>query len=146
MGGADSEGANGGRGAVFEGARGARFSGSLEYESLRSAAPVSIPPRFFSFGIPPAKRPPNCGAVDKPPPSVLTAGVSLLALALLLPPGGGGGGGARPPGAFIPGIGGAPPTGRPALLFVLPTTGADRSFVTVDLSFLPFEMSPSRAP
>lgn len=100
-----------------------------------------MPPRvFFSFGIPPAKSPPNCGAasivlVDAPPASLL-----LLFLVGLE-----GTGGASPPGGLIPGTGGAPLTAPPELDF-LSRTGADLSFVTVDLSFFPLLMSDSNAP
>lgn len=69
---------------------------------------------------------------------------SLLLLALFP-----GTGGARLPGALgiPPGIGGAPPNGEgPGPFEVFPTWGADRSFVTVFLSALPFEMSERSAP
>lgn len=99
------------------------------YDELRSA-PVSTPPRFFNLGMPPANKPPSCGAA-----SMLAAAgpVSRLPWSLLLrnllPPGTGG---ARP------GTGGAPPTGGPPPPDALPVTGADRSFVTAFLSALPF--------
>lgn len=47
----------------------------------------------------------------------------------------------------MPGIGGAPPTGGPPPPpDLLSMRGADRSFVTVDLSFLPLVISVRRAP
>lgn len=77
------------------------------------SAPVFTPPDFLSFGIPPANRPPSCGA----PPDI--AGLSAapsppVSLLLLARPGIGG---ARPDGGAgglpIPGTGGAPPIGGP---------------------------------
>lgn len=50
-------------------------------------------------------------------------------------------GGAEP----RPGMGGAPPMAGPDEEDVLPTTGAERSLVTVFLSDLPLLMSASRA-
>lgn len=113
---------------------------------FKFSPPVSIPPpRFFSFGIPPANKPPSCGGC-----SILVTAPeflpdwSLLLLALFPPPGMGG---ASPPGTFnIPGTGGAPADTGPGPPDVLPTTGADRSFVTAFLSCLPFDMSCSKAP
>ena len=104
-------------------------------------APVSTPAAVLrSFGIPPAKMPPNCGAASPAgasPPLLL--GASLVALALLPPPPGMGG--------AVPGTGGAPPTrGRPEPSDSFATTGAERSFVTAFFSRLPFSMSPNRAP
>lgn len=93
-----------------------------------------MPPLFFNLGIPPAKRPPSCGAAliaDATDPS------SLLLLARFP-----GTGGASPPGGFgappRPGMGGAPPTGGPEEFGVLPTIGAERSLVTAFLRALPF--------
>jgi hypothetical protein len=56
--GIDGAGMEGGRGAELTGSRGV---GLLVSESeCAPSAPVSIPPRvFFSFGMPPAKSPPN---------------------------------------------------------------------------------------
>lgn len=145
-GGAGADGAEGGGpgglGAEPVGGLGARDnregSGSEEYaESL--LAPVDTPPPvFFSFGIPPAKIPPSCGAAA---PALLSLpdllGASLFARALFAGVDG-----------TNPGTGGAPPTGgppdeppeEPA------TMGADRSFVTAFFNALPFVMSPSKAP
>lgn len=68
---------------------------------------------------------------------------SLLLLALLP-----GTGGARPPDDFaMPGTGGAPPSGDgPGPPETFPTTGADRSFVTVFFKALPLLISARRAP
>lgn len=98
-------------------------------------APVSIPPRLFNFGIPPANSPPSCGAegidplsVPPPLPPPLPA-LLLLSLFASLPPGTGG---ARPPGGFgIPGTGGALGRAGPESPDFFSTRGADRSFVTV---------------
>ena len=72
-----------------------------------------------------------------------------LLLRALLP----GTGGARPPGGLgappipaIPGTGGAPPTGGPDDEDPLPTTGADRSFVTAFFKAFPLWMSERSAP
>lgn len=148
MGGAEPPGGGGGPpgagGALFTGIRGAEGREVSESECALSA-PVSIPPLvLFSLGMPPAKSPPSCGAPLvmplSPPPPVPW---SLLLLALFPPPGTGG---ARPVGAPIPGTGGAPPIGGPPPPDFFSTCGADRSFVTVALSFLPFVMSLIRAP
>lgn len=100
------------------------------------------PPRFFSLGMPPANRPPSCGAADSMPPAAAGAPLSLLPWSLLLrmrlPPGTGG---ASPGTGGAPPIGGAPP---PPEDFV--TCGAERSFVTAFLSARPFWISPSNAP
>lgn len=110
------------------------------------SAPVLTPPDFLNFGIPPANRPPSCGAEAialSPPP------VSLLLLALLPPPGTGG---ASPPGGAgglpRPGTGGAPPmAGALGPSLTLPTMGAERSFTCVTFfSLVPLLMSPRRAP
>ena len=53
-------GAPGGLGADLD------SPGSERYEASEFA-PVSIPPRFFSFGIPAANSPPSCGAADSIP-------------------------------------------------------------------------------
>lgn len=59
----------GGRGAETVGGFGADLdvdSGSERYDESR-LAPVSTPPPVFrSFGMPPAKRPPSCGAASMP--------------------------------------------------------------------------------
>lgn len=60
--------AEGGLGADPTGGLGAEVvdSGSDRYEES-AFAPVSMPPLlFFNLGIPPAKRPPNCGAASMP--------------------------------------------------------------------------------
>ena len=149
--GAGVEGSPGGRGAAAAGSLGAdglELSES-EYE-LSPPAPVLTPPlRFFSFGIPPANMPPSCGAAPTlvalldPPP------VSLLLRPLFPPPGTGG---ASPPGAFMPGIGGAPAIGGgPELeLPLLSIIGADLSLTAA--TFLrravagPLDISDNKAP
>lgn len=145
--------APGGLGALMVGGLGAEKdlpldSGSERYEE-ESEAPVSTPPRLFrSFGMPPAKSPPSCGAASMPAPELSRPLWSLLLLARFP-----GAGGASPPGGLgmppipIPGTGGAPPIGGPAELFAdLPTIGAERSFVTAFRSALPLPISPRRAP
>jgi hypothetical protein len=119
--------------------------GSDRYDDS-AAAPVSMPPRFFNFGMPPAKRPPSCGAAAMSAEPVFPEPVSLLLL-IRFP----GTGGASPPGAFgmppKPGTGGAPPTGGPDEDDALPSmAGADLSLVTAFFKALPFEISESRAP
>lgn len=107
--------------------------------------PVSTPPPvFLSFGMPPAKRPPSCGAASM----AGAAGASRLPWSLLLLALLPGTGGARPPGAFgRPGTGGAPPSGDgPGPPDTFPTTGADRSLVTVFFNALPLDISERRAP
>lgn len=123
-------GAPGGFGADIAGGFGAcglrECSGSERYGESPSA-PVRTPPDFRSLGMPPAKRPPNCGAAVMPLSPALPPATSLLLLTLFAAatPGTGG---ARPPGALaIPGTGGAPMTGAAAALFALLTIGADRS-------------------
>lgn len=139
IGGAAAPGGLGAAGAAIVGGLGAeeRDSGSDAY-AASLFAPVSIPPPvFFSFGIPPAKMPPSCGAAGAAALALLPLllGASLLALALLFGVG------------SIPGTGGAPPTGGPeGPPESFPTTGAERSFVTAFLSCLPFCISPSSAP
>lgn len=141
-------GAPGGFGAAPRGGFGTELrvvSGSDRYGALLWSAPVFTPPAFLSFGMPPANKPPNCGAVAmafSPPP------VSLLLLARFPP---GGTGGASPGGAGglpMPGTGGAPPMGGalgPSL--TLPTIGADLSLTCVTFfNFMPFPMSDNSAP
>lgn len=85
--------------------------------------------------MPPAKRPPNCGAELM---LVLGLVVSLLLRFLLFRAGAA---------KFIFGIGGAPPTTGPAFGPADPAIcGADRSLVTVDFNLAPFVMSASNAP
>lgn len=139
-------GTAGGLGAPPTGADdlGVRESVSLRYAES-GAAPVSIPPRFLSLGIPPANKPPSCGAdgsADAPSPPCPPRPPSLL-LRIRLP----GAGGAKPVGGFnIPGIGGAPPTGGaagPPEPFEI--SGADLSFVTVFFSRAPLVISVNNA-
>ena len=135
--GTEGAGMEGGRGAELTGSRGI---GLLVSESeCAPSAPVSIPPRvFFSFGMPPAKRPPSWGALGM----AVSPPVSLL-LRARFPPGTGG---ARPLGALIPGTGGAPATGPPPPPpELLSSTGAERSFVTAFFSLVPLVISPSKA-
>lgn len=113
----------GGLGAAPIGGRGAELrddSGSDMYGDLLSA-PVSIPPAFRSFGIPPAKIPASCGGpLFEPPPSP----PSLLLLARF-----GAGGGAKLDCVGLlamPGTGGAPPTGAAGAIFAS-IIGAERS-------------------
>lgn len=137
-------GAPGGRGAAPPGRGGTgAFGGGLDTlredgSGSESYAPVLTPPDFLSFGIPPAKRPPNCGAADSiPPPAELPlCPWSLLLRALF-------GAGGR-----SPGTGGAPPTGGPeSLLVLLPRTGAERSLTTPTFfNLVPLLMSLSNAP
>lgn len=120
----------GGFGAANVGGRGAenaRFpSGSDEYEVLLFAPVATPPPVFLSFGMPPAKIPPNCGPAmpaDASFDPLPTLGESLLLLALFAP---GGAGGLRP------GTGGAPDAGEfPGPSDTFPTIGAERSLTTV---------------
>lgn len=120
-------------------------SESDRYDAFEEA-PVSIPPRFLSLGIPPANKPPSCGADGTPssPPDRSFPALLLLSL-FAAPPGTGG---ASPPGGLgaIPGTGGAPATGGPPEPpDVFPIRGADLSFVTVFLSLVPLEISERRA-
>lgn len=143
------EGANAlGSGGAAEGGGGLGAEGRLvsesEYEVCSPSAPVLTPPLvFFSFGMPPAKSPPNCGAdsivLDEPPPP---PPVSLL-LRFLLPLGVGG---ASPVGGRIPGTGGAPLIGPAPESGFLSSRGVDLSFVTVDFSLAPLLISDSSAP
>jgi hypothetical protein len=113
---------------------------------LEGSPPVSIPPpRFFNLGIPPAKSPANCGGCSNPVTALLSLEPWSLLLRALFPAGTGG---ASPPGGFtIPGTGGAPPKGAAdAPPDVFPIIGADRSFVTAFLSFVPFVISERSAP
>jgi hypothetical protein len=120
-------------------------SGSERYGELVSA-PVLTPPAFLSLGMPPANKPPSCGAALTMPPPAPSPPVSLLLLARFP-----GTDGARPGGAGalpMPGTGGALPIGGalgPSDTF--PTMGADRSLTWVTfLSFKPLLMSPRSAP
>lgn len=119
---------------------------SFSWSSASNVPPVSIPtpPVFFNFGMPPANKPPSCGA----PPTAGAAGAFRLPWSLLLLALFPGTGGARPAGGrAIPGTGGAPPTGAGAAPpEALATIGADRSFVTAFFNALPLLMSESRAP
>ena len=54
-----------GTGAGVAGGFALSLSGSDEYDESR-IAPVSMPPRLLSFGIPPVNRPPSCGASFAP--------------------------------------------------------------------------------
>lgn len=91
----------GGGGACPMGGLGAEFldvSGSERYGDLLSESlPVSTPPAFLSFGIPPAKRPASCGGALKLSPPLSPP--SLLLLALLGVGGASPGGGGAMPGA-----------------------------------------------
>lgn len=55
---------SGGGGALPVGVHGPGFRELSESERYEASAlaPVSIPPRFLSLGMPPANNPPNCGA------------------------------------------------------------------------------------
>lgn len=67
----------GGFGATMVGGLGTELvddSGSDVYDDSRFAPVSTPPPRFFSFGIPPANKPANCGGCsipDTPPESLL---------------------------------------------------------------------------
>ncbi|KAK0291400.1 hypothetical protein LTS00_008400 [Friedmanniomyces endolithicus] len=145
-GGAAAEGGNGGappggrNTKPFGGAGGAlgALPGELRALVSGSESYMFTPPALFrSFGIPPAKMPPSCGADSMP-------GAGLPPWSLLLrtrlPPAGAGG--------RSPGTGGAPPAGGPAdaELVLASIMGADRSFTTVFLSRVPLDISPSKAP
>lgn len=95
------------------------------------SAPVSTPPpRFFNFGIPPAKSPPSCGASEVTELAPAPAPLSLLSL--VAP-------GTDPPVDFnIPGTGGAPAAAAPPPPFDLSSKGPERSFVTAFLRPFPF--------
>lgn len=142
--------APGGFGAAPRGGLGAELrdvSGSERYDELLSA-PVLTPPDLRNLGMPPANKPPNCGAALAAPPSLAASPpVSLLLLARFPGTGGAspvGGAGARP----MPGTGGAPPTGGPlGPSDTLPTIGADRSLTWVTFfSRAPLLISESSAP
>ncbi len=110
--------------------------GSDTYEESASRPVFTPPPLFFSLGMPPANRPPSCGAADSSPAEATPVPWSLLLLARFP-----GTGGARP------GTGGAPPTAGPDDDVPPPATaGAERSFVTAFLRALPLPMSARRAP
>lgn len=73
-GGGGAPGGPGGLGGTAPGTGGAAPLGG-GVDTLRdvgsgseSYAPVLIPPDFLSFGIPPANKPPNCGAAGSIPP------------------------------------------------------------------------------
>lgn len=119
-------------------------SGSDVYDDSRFAPVSTPPPRFLSFGIPPANIPANCGGCSIPvtPPSSLL--LWSLLLRALFPPGTGG---ANPPGLDIPGTAGADAKGDgPEVSDTFPIIGADRSFVTAFFNCFPFEISDRRAP
>jgi hypothetical protein len=108
---------------------------------LPCSAPVLTPPDLRSLGMPPANRPPSCGA-----DAMALSPVSLLLRALFPGPGG-----ARPGGAGglpIPGTGGAPAMGAALDASLgLPTMGEERSLTWVTfLSLAPLPMSDSSAP
>ena len=75
--------------------------------------------------MPPAKRPPNCGAASTVDEAGALGPESLLLRFLFAE----GTGGANPVGGLIPGTGGAPATGPPPDPAFLSTMGADLSFV-----------------
>lgn len=158
----------GGRGAAFDGGNGGAPPGGLnpppfgaggggaagvlgaeDFLELVSGSEsyMFTPPALFrNFGMPPANRPPNWGAVSvadaaAAAPPALFEPWSLL-LRALFPPGGAGG---RKP---APGTGGAPPTGGATFEDDLVSImGADRSLICVTFfSRAPFSMSPNRAP
>jgi hypothetical protein len=139
-------GAPGGLGAEPVGGRGAELrdvSGSERYGDLLSA-PVSIPPAFRNFGIPPANMPANCGGALFPP-GAPPSPPSLLLRARFC-----GGGGARLDGAVgllaIPGTGGAPIVGATGV-GLLSIMGAERSLITPTFfRRAPPSMLLSRAP
>lgn len=147
-------GAGGGGGAAADGGGGGTADGGFGAEGALAglltvapmyeesgAAPVSTPPPvFLNFGMPFANKPPIGGA-----DSAGDAGSTAALLALDLFPGTGG---APPGGLSMPGTGGALPiegAPPPPELTFPPTRGAERSFVTVFLSFAPFLISPSKA-
>lgn len=126
----------GGGGVLRGGGLRALVSGSESY------APVLTPPLFRSLGMPPANKPPSCGALSMAAAAGRSPPLepwSLLLRARFCPAGAGG---------RRPGIGGAPPIGGPAFAFgFVSTIGADRSFICVTFfSRAPLLMSLSRAP
>lgn len=140
-GGASVPGNLGMTGALPPGGRGidGLFASGSEYEpcSPSESAPVWTPPLvFFSLGIPPANRPPSCGAELM---LVLGLVVSLLLRFLWFRAGAA---------KFMFGIGGAPPTGGPPTFGPEDPSscGADRSLVTVAFNLAPFVISESKAP
>ena len=126
----------GGLGAEPNGGFGAEDLGASElgvYEESLSAPVSTPPPLFFNFGIPPANRPPNCGASDAAA-FATAAALSLLVLFAL-----GIEGAELLGGGFnIPGTGGAPAAIAPPPPLGLSTSGAERSFVLAFLSPFPF--------
>lgn len=144
-GGGRAPGGRGAEGGLGAGAVGGRvLSPSDMYDESR-LAPVSTPPRLRSFGIPPAKRPPNCAAGPLAPPSDPDTPSLLLRNRFAAGPDGTGG--ASPEGAFIPGTGGAPPIGGAAEPPPeLASCGPDRSLVTAFFNRVPLWMSDSNAP
>lgn len=151
-GGADGDsvedgGTGGGRAVGGFGADAAGGSGRVASESDRYAAsrfaPVSTPPRLRSFGMPPANKPPSWGADGTLELLSLPTERPSLLLRNRFPPGTGG---ASPPGGLgMPGTGGAPPMAGPLDFPCLSIIGADLSFVTVFLSFVPLVISCNRA-
>jgi hypothetical protein len=114
-------------------------AGFREFVSGSESYMFTPPVLFFSFGIPPANKPPSCGAASIPPPAP-PEGCSELLLALFAVP-------APPGGRSPPGIGGAPATGAAPESLPLSIMGADRSLTWVTfLSLAPDWMSPSKAP
>lgn len=135
-------GAAGSFGADATGGFGRTLSESDRYGESR-LAPVSTPPRLRNLGIPPAKRPPSCGADGT---LALLSGPERPSL-LLRSRFAAGTGGARPVGGFLkPGTGGAPPIGGPAdLPPSLEIIGADLSLVIVFFKRVPLVMSDKSA-
>lgn len=122
---------------------------SERYDESR-LAPVSIPPRLRSLGIPPANSPPSCaagalGVLATPEPVSLPLRARLGA-----DPEGTGGGGASPVGGLpMVGTGGAPATGGPPPVLPppsFPICGADLSFVTAFFNLAPLLISERSAP
>jgi hypothetical protein len=135
-----------GFGADPVGGLGREASESERYDDDSRLAPVSTPPpRLRNFGIPPAKRPPSCGAAATPesPPSLAPGLPSLLLLNRFAD----GTGGAKPPGGLgMLGTEGAPPIAGALGLLSVATNGADRSFVTAFFSRgAPLVISANRA-
>jgi hypothetical protein len=133
----------GGFGADTAGGLGRVASESDRYAASRFA-PVFTPPRLRSFGMPPANRPPNWGAVDgtlECPPSSPERPSLLLRNRFA-----DGAGGASPPGGLgMPGIGGAPPIAGPLDFVSVPMMGADLSLVTAFFNRAPLEISCNSA-
>jgi hypothetical protein len=106
---------------------------------------LTPPPRLRSFGIPPANKPPSCGAAAKPPlPLVvslllrarLTAPAPLLLRALAAAAAADPGTGGAPRAGGLPNV--IPPAPPLGLLSIM---GALRSLVTAFLSLMPLVMS-----